>query len=95
VTVLGKIYARQGVRSNCPEGNGWLHITTPERYVILFLGRMTLTDILKEFRFKQPWINIFGRMARISLRGLKFRILCSFVKVFGVLHCIFVWNENR
>jgi tectonin beta-propeller repeat-containing protein 1 len=31
VTVLGKIYVRQGVRSNCPEGNGWLHITTPER----------------------------------------------------------------
>ncbi|XP_059099157.1 tectonin beta-propeller repeat-containing protein-like isoform X1 [Tigriopus californicus] len=29
VTVLGRVFVRQGVRSNCPEGTGWLHITTP------------------------------------------------------------------
>ena len=32
VTVLGRVYVRQGVTANCPEGTGWLHIPTPERY---------------------------------------------------------------
>eukprot|EP00095_Tigriopus_kingsejongensis_P005868 maker-scaffold38_size502422-snap-gene-2.18 protein:Tk05868 transcript:maker-scaffold38_size502422-snap-gene-2.18-mRNA-1 annotation:"tectonin beta-propeller repeat-containing protein" len=31
VTVLGRVLVRQGVRGNCPEGNGWLPIPTPNK----------------------------------------------------------------
>ena len=30
VTVLGRVFFRQGVNGNNPEGSGWLHIPTPE-----------------------------------------------------------------
>lgn len=30
VTVLGRVFFRQGVSANNPEGTGWLHIPTPE-----------------------------------------------------------------
>ena len=31
VTVLGRVVVRQGVTTSCPEGTGWLHITTPNK----------------------------------------------------------------
>jgi len=32
VTLLGRVFARQGVTATCPEGTGWLRIPTPDRY---------------------------------------------------------------
>lgn len=32
VTVLGRVVVRQGVVATCPEGTGWLHIPTPNKY---------------------------------------------------------------
>ncbi len=31
VTILGRVFARQGVTATCPEGTGWLRIPTPDR----------------------------------------------------------------
>ena len=31
VSVLGKVYVRQRVTTQCPEGKGWLHIPTPDK----------------------------------------------------------------
>ncbi len=31
VTVLGRLFVRQGVTASCPEGTGWLRMPTPDR----------------------------------------------------------------
>ena len=36
VTVLGRVYVRQRVTTNSPEGTGWLHIPTPVCFLFLF-----------------------------------------------------------
>ena len=31
VTITGRLFVRQSVTTTCPEGSGWLHVTTPEK----------------------------------------------------------------